>query len=61
MDAKYLQEQAALCVRLADGLSANNPGRLQLIDLAETFRKRAKELEAQTARERQQRKSREAN
>jgi hypothetical protein len=60
MDAKYLQEKAALCVRLANDLSVNNPGRLQLMDLAEDFRKRASELEAQAPRERQQCKSREA-
>jgi hypothetical protein len=58
MDAKYLQEKAALCVRLANGLSVNNPGRLQLMDLAEDFRRRARELEAQIPRERQQRNSR---
>lgn len=61
MDAKYLQEKAALCVRLANGLSANNPGRLQLMDLAEDFRKRASELKAQTAPERQQCEPREAD
>jgi hypothetical protein len=58
MDVKYLQEKAALCERLANGLSSNNPGRLQLMDLAEDFRKRARELEAQAPRERQQCKSR---
>jgi len=41
MDAQYFREKAALCARLADGLSLNNPGRFQLMDLAE---KRAKEL-----------------
>ncbi len=35
MDAKYLREKAAICVRLAEGLSPNNPGRFQLMDLAE--------------------------
>ena len=45
MDAKHFREKAELCLRLADGLSVNNPGRLQLMELAEDFRKRAKELE----------------
>jgi hypothetical protein len=45
MDAKYFREKAEFCLRLADGLSLNNPGRFQLIDLAEDFRQRAKELE----------------
>lgn len=54
MDAKYFRERAALCLRVADGLSLNNPGRFQLMDLAEDFRKRAKELEAQAAQQRQQ-------
>jgi hypothetical protein len=49
MDAKYFREKAALCERLADGLSLNNPGRFQLMDLAEDFMKRAEELEAQGA------------
>jgi hypothetical protein len=56
MDAKYFREKAELCLRLADGLSLNNPGRFQLMDLAEDFQKRAKELEAQEAE--QQSKSR---
>jgi hypothetical protein len=49
MDAEYFREKAALCERLADGLSLNNPGRFQLMDLAEDFMKRAGELEAQGA------------
>jgi hypothetical protein len=36
-------------LRLADGLSVNNPGRIQLMELAEDFRKRANEVEAQAA------------
>jgi len=59
MDAKYFREKAALCERLADGLSLNNPSRFQLMDLAEDFQKRAKELEAQEA-EQQQSKSHKA-
>ena len=46
MDAKYFREKAELCLRLADGLSLNNPGRFQLMDLADDFLKKAKELEA---------------
>jgi len=45
--AKYFREKAELCLRLADGLSLNNPGRFQLLDLADDFLERAKELEAQ--------------
>ena len=60
MDAKYLQEKAALCLRLADGLSLNNPGRIRLMQLADDFRKRAKELDKQAAQQRQQSKPREA-
>ena len=46
MDAKYIREKAELCLRLAEGLSLNNPGRFQLMDLAEDFLKKTKELEA---------------
>jgi hypothetical protein len=53
MDAKYFREKAELCLRLADGLSLNNPGRFQLMDLAEDFRERAKELEMEAARQQQ--------
>jgi hypothetical protein len=35
------EEKAELCLRLADGFSLNNPGRFQLMDLAEDFRERA--------------------
>ena len=45
MDAKYCRKKGELCLRLADGLSLNNPGRFQLMELAEDFMKRAKELE----------------
>ena len=51
MDAKYFRDKAELCLRLADGLSLNNPGRFQLMDLAEDFKQRAKELEMETAQE----------
>ena len=50
MDAKYFREKAELCLRLADGLSLNNPGRFQLMDLADDFLERAKELEAKRSR-----------
>jgi hypothetical protein len=53
MDAKYFREKAELCLRLADGLSLNNPGRFQLMDLAEDFMQRAKELEAEGVEQRQ--------
>ena len=49
MDANYFREKAALCLRLADGLALNNPGRFQLMDLAEDFQRRAKELEIESA------------
>jgi hypothetical protein len=51
MDAKYFREKAELCLWLADGLSLNNPGRFQLMDLADDFLERAKELEAQKVKE----------
>jgi len=54
MDAKHLREKASLCFRLADGLSLNNPSRFQLMKMAEDFKKRAKELEAQSAQQQQQ-------
>ena len=51
MDGKYFREKAELCLRLADGLSLNNPGRFQLMDLADDLLERAKELEVQKAKE----------
>jgi hypothetical protein len=60
MNAKYFREQAELCLRLADSLSLNNPSRIQLMELADALRKRAKELDTQAAQQRQQHKSREA-
>lgn len=53
MDAKYCRERAELCLRLADGLSLNNPGRFQLMELAEDFMRRAKQLESEEAEKRQ--------
>jgi hypothetical protein len=46
MDAAYFREKAAICARLASGLSWNNPGRQKLLELAEDFERRAAELEA---------------
>ena len=46
--------KSELCLRLADGLSLNNPGRIQLMDLADNFMKRANELEAQEAEQKRQ-------
>jgi hypothetical protein len=60
MDAKYFREKSEVCLRLADGLSLNNPGRFQLMDLAEDFRERAKELETLEAEQRQESKSHKA-
>jgi len=47
MDASSLREKAALCLRIAKGLSWNNPGRLQLTDLAERLDRQAKDPELQ--------------
>jgi hypothetical protein len=47
MDATYFREKAAMCLRLAHGLSPNNSGRFQLLELAEDFDRRARELEKQ--------------
>jgi hypothetical protein len=45
MDEAFFREKAAMCLRLAQGLSQNNPGRFQLLELAEDFDRRARELE----------------
>jgi hypothetical protein len=45
MDAAYFREKVAMCLRLAHDLSPNNPGRFQLLDVAEDFDRRARELE----------------
>jgi hypothetical protein len=50
-DAKYFREKAAICQRLADGLSLNNPGRFQLMDIAEDLQELAKEIEGQVAQQ----------
>jgi hypothetical protein len=45
MDSAYFREKAAICAKLANGLSWNNPGRRELLQLAEDFERRATELE----------------
>ena len=47
MDTLSLKEKAALCLRIASGLSWNNPSRLQLTDLADRLDRQAKEIELQ--------------
>jgi hypothetical protein len=47
MDVASLRGRAALCLRIANGLSWNNPGRLQLTELAQRFDQQAKEVELQ--------------
>jgi hypothetical protein len=49
MDTASLKEKAALCLRIARGLSWNNPGRLQLTELAQRFDQQARDLQTQTA------------
>jgi hypothetical protein len=46
MDAAYCWQKAATCLRLAQTLSADNPGRLSLLEMAVGFERRAKEIEA---------------
>jgi hypothetical protein len=46
MDAAYFWQKAATCLRLAQTLSSANPGRWSLLEMAEGFERRAKELEA---------------
>jgi hypothetical protein len=46
MDAAYFWQKAATCLRLAQTLSADNPGRLSLLEMAVGFERRAKELQA---------------
>jgi len=47
MDAASLREKAALCLRIAKGLSWNNPSRLELTDLAERLDCEARDSELQ--------------
>ena len=46
MDAKYFRDRAETCLRLAKELPWNNPGRFQLMDIAEKLQRRAANLEA---------------
>jgi hypothetical protein len=48
MDIAGLREKAALCLRIARGLSWNNPARLQLTALAERYDREVKQLEGQS-------------
>jgi hypothetical protein len=52
MDASYFRDKAETCLRLARGLSWNNPARNELMDLAEEFRRQAEQLEASADRAR---------
>ena len=56
MDARYFRDKAEICLRLAKGLSWNNPARGELMELADEFRRQADELEA--AKHAQQRRAR---
>jgi len=42
---RIFRQKADLCMRLADGLSLNNPGRFQLMDMAEELQKHAAEVQ----------------
>lgn len=46
MDATYFRDKADTCLRLAKGLSWNNPARTELMELAEEFQRQAEELDA---------------
>ena len=52
MDAVYFWDKAETCLRLAKGLSWNNPARGELMELAQEFQRQAKELEATASAER---------
>jgi hypothetical protein len=45
MDATYFRDKAETCLRLAKGLSWNNPARGELLELAEEFQRQAEELD----------------
>ena len=49
MEIAILREKAALCLRVARRLSWNNPGRLELTELAQRLDQQARDLELQTA------------
>jgi hypothetical protein len=46
MESASLWQKAATCLRLAQTLSLSNPGRAALLEMADGFERRAKELEA---------------
>jgi len=46
LDAADFRDKAETCLRLANGLSWNNPARGKLMELAEDFERQAKQLEA---------------
>ena len=46
MDAAYFWQKAATCLRLAQALSETNPGRFALLEMAESFERRAREAAA---------------
>jgi len=46
MESASLWQKAATCLRLAQTLSMSNPGRSALLEMADGFERRAKELEA---------------
>ena len=45
MDEVFFREKAAMCLRFAQSLSPNNPGRFQLLELAKDLYWHARELE----------------
>ena len=51
MDPASLREKAALCLRIAKGLSWNNPSRLELADLAERLDRQARDSELENPRQ----------
>jgi hypothetical protein len=55
MDATYFRDKAETCLRLARGLSWNNPARGELMGLAEEFYRQADELEAAASPDRSRR------
>ena len=52
MDATYFRVKAETCLRLAKGLSWNNPARGELMELAEEFQRQAEELKLKATTQR---------
>jgi hypothetical protein len=46
LDAACFRDKAETCLRLANGLSWNNPARAKLMELAEDFERQTRQLEA---------------